>query len=123
MVSFETRTVEEYRQGKRTLRPGVVVRARRGGLRKQLEVGDRLGTVTKGSTTAGTFRVRVGTAPSLQSARHSHAVVTRVTSTDDDNVLALCREVAFVFKVRVEERSSVELQELHGCDVHIDERR
>jgi hypothetical protein len=73
--------------------PWVVAGALRRRLREQLEVDDVLGTVTDGST---------------------NAVVTSVTTTDDDNVLALGGDVGIVGQLRVEQRLGVLVQELHG---------
>jgi hypothetical protein len=77
----------------RPLRPGVVAGTLRRRLREQLEVDDVLGTVTNGST---------------------NAVVTSVTTTNDDDVLALGGDVCLVGKLGVEQRLRVLVQELHG---------
>ena len=78
------------------LRPGVVAGALLRGLGQELEVDDGLGAVTDGGT---------------------DAVVTGVTTTDDDDVLALSRDVGLVGELGVEERLCVLVQELHG-EVH-----
>jgi hypothetical protein len=75
------------------LRPGVVTSTLGRRLRKQLKVDNRLGTVTNGST---------------------DTVVTSVTTTNDNNVLVLGRDVLAVRKTRVEKRFGVLVQELHG---------
>lgn len=50
----------------------------------------------------------------MDGALSSHAIVTRVTTSDDDDVLALRREVVAILELRIEEGASVELQELHS---------
>ena len=77
----------------RPLRPWVVAGTLGRRLGQQLEVDDALGTVANGST---------------------NAVVTGVTTTNDDNVLALGRDVGVVGKLGVEQRLGVLVQELHG---------
>ena len=77
----------------RPLRPGVVAGTLRRRLRQQLEVDNVLGTVANRST---------------------NAVVTSVTTTNDDDVLALGGDVCLVGKLRVEQRLRVLVQELHG---------
>jgi hypothetical protein len=77
----------------RPLRPGVVVGTLRRRLGKQLEVGNGLGTVTDGST---------------------NAIVTSITTTNDNNVLVLGGEVSSIGELGVEERLGVLVEELHG---------
>jgi hypothetical protein len=77
----------------RPLRPGIVASTLRRRLRQQLEVDHVLGTVANGCT---------------------NAVVTSVTTTNDDDVLALGRDVRLVGKLGVEQRLRVLVQELHG---------
>jgi hypothetical protein len=75
------------------LGPWVVAGTLWGRLGQQLEVDDRLGTVADGGT---------------------NAVVTGITTTNDDNVLVLGGDVRTVSQLGVEERLGVLVQELHG---------
>jgi hypothetical protein len=77
----------------RPLRPWVVAGTLCRRLRKQLEVDDVLGTVANGST---------------------NAVVTSVTTTNHDNVLALGGDVGIVGKLGVKQGLGVLVQKLHG---------
>lgn len=77
----------------RPLRPGVVATTASRRLGKQLEVHDRLGAVTHGS---------------------SNTVVTSVATSDDDDILALCADVGAVSEFGIEEGLGVELEELHS---------
>jgi hypothetical protein len=77
----------------RPLRPRVVVGTLRRRLRKKLEVGDGLGTVTE---------------------RGSDTIVTSVTTTNDNNVLVLGSNVSVVTKLGVKERLGVLVKELHS---------
>lgn len=63
-----------------------------GRLGQQLKVGDRLRAVTHGS---------------------SDTVVSSITTTDDDDVLALGTDVATVLKLRIKQRLRVQLH--HIC--------
>ena len=73
--------------------PWVVASTLSWGLGQQLEVDDRLGAVANGST---------------------NAVVTSITTSDDNNVLVLGRNVSIVSQFGVQERLGVLVQELHG---------
>ncbi|GKT49344.1 uncharacterized protein ColSpa_09525 [Colletotrichum spaethianum] len=75
------------------LGPRVVAGTLRRGLGQELKVDDRLGSVADGGT---------------------DTVVTSVTTADDDDVLALGRDVGAVLKLGVEEGLGVLVQELHG---------
>jgi len=75
------------------LGPGVVTSTLSRRLRQQLEVDNRLGTVTDGGT---------------------NTIVTSITTTNDNNVLALGRDVLAVVKTRIKQRLGVLVQELHG---------
>ncbi|GKT57393.1 conserved hypothetical protein [Colletotrichum tofieldiae] len=75
------------------LGPRVVAGTLRRGLGQKLEVDDRLGAVAH---------------------RGTDAVVTGVTTADDDDVLALGGDVGAVLKLGVEEGLGVLVQELHG---------
>ncbi|KAI6759055.1 hypothetical protein HG531_013816 [Fusarium graminearum] len=77
----------------RPLRPRVVVGTLRRRLGQKLEVGDRLSTVTE---------------------RGSDTIVTSVTTTNDNNVLVLGRDVSVVTKLGVEKRLGVLVKELHS---------
>ncbi|KAI3478074.1 hypothetical protein L1887_60005 [Cichorium endivia] len=77
----------------RELRPGVALGTLVGRLRQQLKVDDALSAVTK---------------------RGSLSVATSVTTTNDDDVLALGAEVVAVLQTRVEERLGVGGEEVHG---------
>ena len=77
----------------RPLRPGVVLRALGRRLRQQLEVCDGLGAVTD---------------------RGSDAVVTRVTATNDNNVLVFRGNVGVVAELAIEQGLCVAVKELHG---------
>jgi hypothetical protein len=77
----------------RPLRPRVVAGTLRRWLGEQLEVDDVLGTVANGST---------------------NAIVTSITTTNHDNVLALGGDVSVVGELGVEKRLGVLVQELHG---------
>lgn len=76
----------------RERRPRVVSSPRRRRSRQELKVGDRLCSV---------------------SHRGSDAVVSGVSSADDDHVLALGVDVVVVRELRVEQRGRVELEEVH----------
>ncbi|GJD02058.1 hypothetical protein ColKHC_10883 [Colletotrichum higginsianum] len=77
----------------RPLRPRVIAGTLRRGLGQKLKVDDRLGTVAD---------------------RGTDTVVTGITTADDDDVLALGRDVGAVLKLGVEEGLGVLVQELHG---------
>ena len=70
------------------LRPWVVAATTSRRLGEQLKVDNGLGTMTHSS---------------------SDTVVTSVTSTNDDDILALCTDVCIVLELRVEKRFGVEL--------------
>jgi hypothetical protein len=77
----------------RPLRPRVVVGTLGGRLGQKLEVGNGLGTMTERST---------------------NTIVTSVTTTDDNNILALGGDVGVVRKLRVKERLGVLVEEFHS---------
>lgn len=75
------------------LGPRVVARTLRGRLRQQLKVDNRLGTVAD---------------------RGTDAVVTGITTTNDNDVLVLGRDVRTVSQLGVKQRLGVLVKELHG---------
>jgi hypothetical protein len=77
----------------RPLRPRVVVGSLIRRLRQQLKVGNRLGTVTN---------------------RGTNAVVTSITTTNDNNMFALGGNVGVIGELGVKERLGVLVKELHG---------
>lgn len=65
----------------RPLGPRVITATQRGWFREQLEVSNRLGAVPHG---------------------RAYTVISRITTADDDNILALCIYVVVIFELRIQ---------------------
>lgn len=72
---------QNVRNTPRPLGPRVITATQRGWFREQLEVGNRLGAVPHG---------------------RAYTVISRITPTDDDNILALRIYVVPIFKLRIQ---------------------